>query len=120
MVDYFDDIGEDAIHDIIYNLQGQKYLKGEILQDAGDNAVNLFLLQDGVIEIVINSDGTEFVVEKLFRGSIINYRNFFLEEKGEVQYRFGRNSICYLMSIHKLMEILPRHKELRRKYFTFK
>ena len=28
----------------------------------------------------------EFVLEKLFRGSIINYRTFFLEEDGKVFY----------------------------------
>lgn len=64
------------------------------MQKPGDNATALFFLQDGVIEIYTKTEnGHEFVLEKLFRGSIINYRTFFLEEDGKVFYKFARNSI---------------------------
>jgi len=55
-VEYFRDIGEDALHDIIYNLKGRKCLKGTILQEPGDNATKLFFLEDGVIEIFTYTD----------------------------------------------------------------
>ena len=61
----------------------------------------------------------EFVLEKLFRGSIINYRTFFMEEDGKVYYKFGRNSISFELPISVMMEILPRHKELK-KFQSFK
>ena len=50
-VEYFKDIGNDALHDIIYNLDTQKFSKNDILQKPGDNAEKLFFLLDGVIEI---------------------------------------------------------------------
>ena len=56
-------------------------------------------MQDGVVEIVVETEGLNFVVEKLFRGSIINYRNFFLEEQGEASYKFGHAGTCYRLSI---------------------
>jgi len=62
----------------------------------------------------------EFVLEKLFRGSIINYRTFFMEEDGKVFYKFGRNSICFELPISTMMDVLPRHKELRKKFMSFK
>lgn len=37
-IEYFQDIGEDALHDIIYNLQTKKFQEDEILQCPGDNA----------------------------------------------------------------------------------
>lgn len=99
-VEYFRDIGDAALHDIIYNLKALKFNKNDILQKPGDNATELFFLQDGVIEIFTRTENNfEFVLEKLFRGSIINYRTFFMEEDGKVFYRFGRNSICYVLSI---------------------
>ena len=80
-VEYFKDIEDDALHDIIYNLSVQKYYKDDLLQQPGDNATTLFFLQDGVIEIFTKTENNhEFVLEKLFRGSIINYRTFFMEE----------------------------------------
>lgn len=98
-VPYFQNIGNDALHDIIYNLKGQKFQSGDLLQEPGDNATSLFFLQDGVIEIFTRTENNhEFVLEKLFRGSIINYRTFFMEDDGKVFYRFGRNSICFVMT----------------------
>ena len=85
------------------------------------NADELFFLQDGVIEIYTKTEGEhEFVLEKLFRGSIINYRTFFMEEDGKVYYRFGRNSICSVLSIEQMNEICAKHKILKRKFLTFK
>lgn len=43
-----------------------------------------------------------------------------MEEDGKVFYRFGKNSTCYAMSIETMLEILPRHKDLRKKFLTFK
>jgi hypothetical protein len=43
-VEYFKDIDDEALHDIIYNLKAQKFNKNDILQAPGDNASNLFFL----------------------------------------------------------------------------
>ena len=123
-VEYFRDIGDDALHDIIYNLDTQKFSKHDILQKPGDNAEKLFFLLDGVIEIYTmlenDENGQEFIVEKLFRGSIINYRTFFMEDDGKVYYRFGRNSICAVLDYEKLMTIVPKHSTLKKKFLNFK
>ena len=93
-----------------------------MLQRYGDNAEELYFLQDGVIEIFTQLDeelgGGEFILEKLFRGSVINYRTFFLEESGKVFYRFGRKSILYKMPFSKFDELLskPRNKILKKKF----
>lgn len=79
---------------------------------------------DGVIEIYTmlenDENGQEFVLEKLFRGSIINYRTFFMEDDGKVYYRFGRNSICAVLDYDKLMGIVVKHPGLKRKFLAYK
>lgn len=64
--------------------------------------------------------GQEFIIEKLFRGSIINYRTFFMEDDGKVYYRFGKSSICAVLDHEKLLGILPKHPVLRKKFVNFK
>jgi CRP-like cAMP-binding protein len=113
-IEYFQNIGDDAVHDIIYSLKGKKFNKGEILQAPGDNATSLFFLQDGVIEVYTHSESSEFVLEKLFRGSIINHRTFFKADDGKVFFRFARNSICFELQYEMLEEILPRHPKLKK------
>ena len=121
---YFQNISDDALHEIIYNLDTQKFSKHDILQKPGDNAEKLFFLLDGVIEIYTmlenDDNGQEFVLEKLFRGSIINYRTFFMEDDGKVYYRFGRNSICAVLDYDKMQEIVPKHQLLMRQFVKFK
>jgi signal-transduction protein with cAMP-binding, CBS, and nucleotidyltransferase domain len=56
----------------------------------------------------------EFILEKLFRGSIINYRTFFMEEDGKVYYRFARASICFALPFETLMEIIQKHPILKK------
>lgn len=109
-VDYFKDVGDDALHDIIYNLKTKKYQQNEILQEPGDNATSMFFLQDGVIEIFTKTENNHvFMLEKLFRGSIINYRTFFMEDDGKVYYRFGRNSICSILNVEIMEDVASRH-----------
>lgn len=56
-IEYFQDIGDEAMHEIIYSLKGEKFHKGDILQHQGNNSSTLYFLQDGVIEIYSEFDG---------------------------------------------------------------
>jgi len=111
-IEYFQGIGEDAEHDILYSLKSNVYEEGHILQRPGDDATTLFFLQDGVIEIYTSFENHEFLLEKLFRGSIINYRTFFMEEAGQVYFRFARQSILLELPCAMMEEICNRRKEL--------
>lgn len=105
----------------MYNLEVKKFIGGYIFQKPGDDATEMYFLTDGVIEIYTeNDEGHEIILEKLFRGSIINYRTFFLKYDGKVFYRFGRDSICSLLSYDKLLQVMPRHKDLLKVFTKFK
>lgn len=46
-VDYFQRIGEDAIHDIIYSLENHFYDTGEYLQKPGDTSDMMYFVLEG-------------------------------------------------------------------------
>ncbi len=92
-VDYFNGLSEDAIHDLMYNMELKHYSAGEILQKPGDIEQHLIFIQDGCVEVYLELDGNKFAFERLYRGSIINYRSWFMENKAEVNIRFKQNSI---------------------------
>ena len=105
----------------MYSLEVKKFNRGDILQKPGDNASVLYFIQDGVIEILTETEGGhEFVLEKLFRGSIINYRTFFMEDSGKVFYRFGRNTICSQIDFKTMINVMSRHKDLLKVFKRFK
>lgn len=73
------------------------------------------------MEILTETEGGhEFVLEKLFRGSIINYRTFFMEDDGKVFYRFGRNTICSQIDFKTMINVMSRHKELLKVFKKFR
>jgi signal-transduction protein with cAMP-binding, CBS, and nucleotidyltransferase domain len=76
-VPYFKNLEEGCLADIMFNLVTEKYAKNDILQEPGGDANHLLFLQSGIIEISTSFEGQEFVIERLFRGSIVNFRTFF-------------------------------------------
>jgi len=44
-----------------------------------------------------------------------------MEDDGKVFYRFGRNSICFILPYDTFLnDILPRHQDLRKKFLRYK
>jgi len=118
-VEYFRDIGQDAIHDVLYGLKGAKYEPGDILQEPGDDATKLFILQSGLVEVYTSFEEYEFSLSKLFKGSILNYRTFFMENEGKVYIRFLKQSILQMLSIDQMEELCTKHQVMAEKFYKF-
>jgi hypothetical protein len=59
-------------------------------------------------------------LEKLFPGSVINYRTFFLESDAMVYMRMGRSTLLKELPYDLLQELLPKHYDLKRQFTLFK
>ena len=68
----------------------------------GADADELYFLQSGMIEVYTEFEKKEFVIERLFKGSIVNYRTFFMEERGTVSLRFAAPSVLKVLSKEKM------------------
>ena len=54
----------------------------------GDTATQLFVIQSGMVEIVHTVENEPFVIERLYRESIINHNSFLLADDNDT------NAIC--------------------------
>ena len=89
-VEYFRDIGLDALHDILYSLEAKRYEAGTILQKPGEDKDILYFIQDGVVEVYTSfEEDHNFILERLYGGSVINYRLFFMTDESSVYMRFS-------------------------------
>ena len=77
-------------------------------------------MQSGVIEVYTEFENKEFVIERLFKGSIINYRTFFMEEQGFVSLRFAAPSVLKVLSDKKMTQIAERHPSLNTIFSKYK
>ena len=65
-----------------------------------------------MIEVYTEFEKKEFVIERLFKGSIVNYRTFFMEERGTVSLRFAAPSVLKVLSKEKMTSIIEKHPQL--------
>jgi signal-transduction protein with cAMP-binding, CBS, and nucleotidyltransferase domain len=65
-------------------------------------------------------EGQEFVLERLFRGSILNYRTFFMEEGAAVQLKFSKASVMQELPYSMMQEISDRFPELNKEFQKYR
>lgn len=118
-IDYFQGVGEDALHDILYNLQSYKCEKGMILQVPTDEASSMLFIQNGILEVYAEIEKQEFIIERLYKGSIINHRTFFQQEQATLYIRVTDDAVVYALPIQKMNSICSKHKMLEEKFLKF-
>ena len=60
---------------------------GQIIIKQFDVSNSLLFVESGVIEVYTELEGHEFIIERLYSGSVINYRSFFMEDIIHVNFR---------------------------------
>jgi signal-transduction protein with cAMP-binding, CBS, and nucleotidyltransferase domain len=87
-IDYLSDVPDETITKIIYSLTFTKFEKGTKIFQSDETSNMMQIIQNGVVEIYTTMDnGVEFVIERLFRGSVMNHHSFITEDKIDVNAR---------------------------------
>ena len=69
------------MNEMIFSFIPAHYEKGALIFNANDEANDLLIIQNGMVEIFTHMDtGVDFVIERLYRGSVINQRSFLLRD----------------------------------------
>jgi len=64
------------------------------------------IIQNGVVEIYTTMDnGVEFVIERLFRGSVMNHHSFITEDKIDVNARCQSSVTLFYILWDKMTDI---------------
>ena len=69
------------LNELIYTAPCKQYDSGQLIFNPGDPMTTIQMLEEGVVEIFIYFEGSKIVLDRLFSGSIINYRNLFLDDE---------------------------------------
>ena len=59
-------------------------------------------------------------MERLFRGSVINYRTFFMEEHGLVYLRFSVTSVLQELPYSEMEKMLEKYEDLNKVFQQYK
>lgn len=80
-IDYLQDISPTIMNEIIFQFIPQHYEKGQVIFETDNEADAVFIIQNGMVEIYTTMEGeVDFIIERLYRGSVINHKSFLLRD----------------------------------------
>ena len=81
------------------------------------NANSLMFVESGMIEVFTEFEGNEFLIEKLYPGSVINFRAFFMEDLNYVNMRAVKFTRILELT-HDIMEKIKTENQTFNKKVT--
>ena len=91
--------------------------KGDHLWKEGDEIDELFIIFDGEVELYTTlDDGTDFVIERLTKGSILNANTFLVLQKKASSVRTSCNTTYYRMLADTFKDVASEYSILRNIY----
>ena len=103
-------MNKHLFHKILYSFEPSFIEIGNVLLKEGDKVESIFIILSGTLEIFASFEDNEFIVEKLQRGSVLNYRNIFNGDDMNVGVRASENTHLLELSSEKFMEIRESNK----------
>ena len=117
-IDYLSDhdkVPDEIIVQLAYACNAEIKEKGSMLYNMDedpDEQINdeIIIVFDGSIELYLMMDaGTEFQLEIMPTGSILNAHNMLAKRKHSVNSRFTMNTTFYYLKYHKLVEVAQQY-----------
>ena len=105
------------MYDVIYAFHTEKKQNGEHLQEKDQLIENLYFLEKGIVEVYMVLDEREFVIERLFKGSIINFDTFLMKQKAIVNMRFVTPGSVKILTRDKMRQLMAQDRNLQEACF---
>ena len=106
---------DTIFYSIIYSLDTQKMNAGHFWMRPGDEIDSIYIIEAGIVDVIITIGGKETVIERLFRGSVINYKNAFTPNSTSlVTLRFAMESVIKELKLSDLKNIQNKNPELNK------
>lgn len=96
--------------ELAFSMKAEQLEKGSTLFNVDDISSVLIVVFTGLVEILsVMDNGTEFPIERLGRGSVINAHSFLIEDTIDSVARCGVTSSIYVLSSSKFSKIADKY-----------
>lgn len=79
----------------------------------------LYLVEDGAVELYTTFEGNEFILERLYRGSALNFRAFFMDDLMYVYARCCKNSTILMLDKQTIESIKASHADFEKSMLSY-
>lgn len=109
------DLTIEMFHNILYAIKRKVFADQEMLLKEFDDVRHIFIVESGCVEIFTYFEGNEFVIDQLSKGSIINPRVAFTEDKMEYNMRCSGQTTLVSLSMRAIVSLFDEHPDFRKK-----
>jgi len=74
----------DIFHEVMFNFVQETFDKGSFLFKEREISNTMFIVKNGILEIMVKIENQPLVIERLYRGSIVNHRSFLIADKSDI------------------------------------
>lgn len=92
-------LAPEPLHQLMHKLVSMTYEPGQVICKELSLADRLLFVEVGVVEVYTESEGNDFVLDRLYSGSVINPRAFLLEDLLHVSIRCGGKEGCGVLEL---------------------
>jgi CRP-like cAMP-binding protein len=118
-IEFFNGISEAVTVEAMHSFRKSTYKAGTILFKQDQNADFMTIVYEGIVEFYTHFEGSEFVLERLYPGSLYNFRTFFMEDLMYVNARCQTNVALLEISKESIEGIMNSHDDFKRKMLSY-
>jgi CRP-like cAMP-binding protein len=111
-ISFFKKLPKHIKNEFLFCMKPKTYEKGSCLYKRDDNSTEMYCIQSGMIEIfhyLDKKEQYEFVIERLYRGSIINHNSFLMNDELDTDARCATNVTVYYLDINTFKNLRSKH-----------
>lgn len=115
-IDFFQGLSQEIKTEWIFNMQLRQIEQGAMVYQLDTASEEMFVVQSGQIDILqyIKSQGNEepFVIEKLYRGSVINHNSFLMKDGIDTDAICTTSVSVFYIHIDTINRMRQKHYDL--------
>ncbi|CDW83695.1 cyclic nucleotide-binding protein [Stylonychia lemnae] len=113
-VQYLKSLDEDIFHEVMFNFTQETFDRGAFLFKESEQSNAMFVVKNGIVEISCQIENQELVIERLYRGSIINHRSFLVADKSDISCKCAQTMTLFYLTFDQIKRLRMKNSKLNQ------
>lgn len=96
----------------MFNFKQETFDKGAFLFKEKERSNAMFIVKNGIVEILCKIEDMDLVIERLYRGSIINHRSFLLADKSDITGICAQTLTLFYLTYDQIKKLRMKNAKL--------
>ena len=113
-VDYFKRLSKETLIQLASQMSPLFFENGQMIAKEMTNADQILIVLSGCCELYTEFEGNEFVIERVYKGGIINSRSFLMEDMNYCNIRAEQNTRLLQLSLQIVDQMKENYSDFEK------